>query len=273
MLGILKASSNGMGAKRPQLGVHFAPLALAAVSTVRLVNPCSPLSVCVRVALAAGLCAAAPARAGLAPEAVAQALTLATQAAQALAPRGARIQVEAGQLDARLNLAPCTTVQVFLPAGSSPWGRGRVGLRCMQGAVAWQVFLPVTVHVWATAVVASTALPAGARLDPSQLGLAEVDWAASSSAPVATLQAAQERVLNRPLLAGQALRGSDLRARQWFALGETVRIVAQGRGFAVSAEGLAMGPGVEGQPVRVRTDAGRVLVGLPTAQRLVELKL
>ena len=229
------------------------------------------------LALALAALAAAGAHAQTAPvvaaPALAQALALSNHAALALAPPGARIETEPGMLDPRLKLAPCARVQAFLPAGVLPWGSSRVGLRCLQGAVAWQVFLPVTVRVWAQAVVASAALPAGARIDGSQLTLAEVDWAATSGPPYASVHELSERVLARPVAAGQALRSGDLRARQWFAQGETVRLVAQGAGFAVSTEGQAMAAGIEGQAVRVRTESGRVVVGLPVGQRRVELSL
>ena len=209
----------------------------------------------------------------LTPEVLARATALLHQAAQAGAPRGARILALPGALDARLKLAPCSQVQPFLPAGVAVSGKSRVGLRCVQGPVAWQVFLPVTVQVWAPAVVASAPLPAGARLETSQLALAVVDWAAAPGAPQAELSALDGRVLVRPVAAGQALRPSDLRVRQWFASGDTVQFVAQGRGFSVSAEGQAMAAGLEGQPVRVRMESGRVVMGLPVGQRRVELNL
>ena len=84
-----------------------------------------------------------PADAQVSPEAVARALDLAVQAARALAPAGARVSAEAGVLDSRLQLAPCSHIDVHLPAGSTAWGRTRVGLRCTQGATAWNVSLPV----------------------------------------------------------------------------------------------------------------------------------
>lgn len=210
---------------------------------------------------------------GLAPEVLVQALQLASQAAQALAPPNARIVVLPGALDSRLTLASCEQVLPFMPAGVPPWGRSRVGLRCAKGLVAWQVYLPLTVQVWAPAPVVRAALPAGARLDASQLGLAEVDWAASSSPPAATAAELQDRQLARPVAAGQPLRTADLKSRHWFSQGDTVRIVAQSAGFAISTEGQAMGPGIEGQSVRVRIESGKVLVGQPVGDRRVELSL
>ena len=60
--------------------------------------------------LAVAACAVSPLRAQPPPvihaRALAQALALANQAAQALAPTGARIETEPGHLDPRLKLAP-----------------------------------------------------------------------------------------------------------------------------------------------------------------------
>lgn len=240
---------------------------------MRTIPPC-PTALASLAGLAVLWAAAAGAAEPAAPlgaAVLAQATALASQAARALAPRGARIEVLAGALDPRLQLAPCAQVQPFLLAGVSPWGRSRVGLRCVQGAVAWQVSLPVTVQVWAPAVIAGVPLPAGARLDPSQLTMADVDWAAATSAAHASAADLADRVLARPLAAGQAVRGSDLRARQWFGPGETVTLIARGPGFAVASEGQALGAGIEGQPVRVRTESGRVVTGLAVAERRVEL--
>ncbi|MBX3633867.1 MAG: flagellar basal body P-ring formation protein FlgA [Rubrivivax sp.] len=204
---------------------------------------------------------------------VAAALELVRTSAAALAPAGARVEAQAGALDPRLRLAPCREVQSYLPAGAPAWGRTRVALRCMDGAARWNVFLPVTVSVWAPALQLRAALPAGARIAESQLASAEVDWAAGPTPPLADPAALADRVLARPVAAGQALRQGDLQPRRWFALGDTVRIVAAGTGFRISAEGQALTPGLEGQPARVRTENGRVLTGRPVGERRLEVAL
>jgi flagella basal body P-ring formation protein FlgA len=81
------------------------------------------------------------------------------------------------------------------------------------------------------------------------------------------------RQLARPLPAGAAVRLADLKQRQWFAAGDTVQLMARGQGFSVGGEGQALGPGVEGQPVRVRTDNGRVLSGQAVGRNRVEVQL
>lgn len=213
-----------------------------------------------------------PETAALPAEAVAGALALARAAASALAPDDARVSATAGTLDARLRLAPCARIEPYLAAGQPAWGRTRVGLRCTDGPP-WRVFLPVQVHVLAPAVVLRQTLPAGARLTEEQLALADADWAAAPGAPWRDAGELAGRVLVRPLAAGQAPRPADLQPRQWFASGQMVRVVASGQGFAITTDAMALTPGIEGQPARVRTDAGRVLVGRPTAAGEVEVTL
>ena len=64
----------------------------------------------------------------------------------ALTAAGLRMEANVGALDSRLKLAPCAQVQVYLPLGSRLWGRTRVGVRCLEGAVRWNVTVPTTVN-------------------------------------------------------------------------------------------------------------------------------
>lgn len=201
---------------------------------------------------------------------------LATDSANAALAAGSppvRVEVELGQLDPRLQLAPCQQIQPYLPAGTRPIGRTRIGLRCLQGPTRWNVYLPVTVRLFAQAVVTTTPLPTGTVLQAQHLTLAEVDLAASPDPAHTVAEPLLGRTLARPLAAGDTLRRHDIKARQYFQAGDLVRIVAVGNGYAVSAEAQALGPGIEGQPARVRTESGRVLTGVPTAARRVEIAL
>lgn len=192
----------------------------------------------------------------------------------AMGPRTpVRVEVIPGTLDPRLRLAPCRRIQPFLPPGHKAWGRTRMGLRCVEGAVAWSVTLPLTVRVFAPALVAGQPLVAGTVLEAQHLQLAEVDWAAADSAAQAQPAALVGRTLARPVVAGQAVRDADLRRRQWFAMGDTVQIVAVGPGFAVSGEGVALTPGLEGQVARIRTENGRTVSGVAVGERRLEVNL
>ncbi len=184
-----------------------------------------------------------------------------------------RIEVELGQLDARLSLAPCLQIEPYIPTGVRMAGRTRIGLRCLQGSSKWNVSVPLTVKIMARALVTSTALPSGTVVRVHHLAEAEVDLAASAEPVIQEAQALVGRTLARPLAAGEAFRSADLKVRHWFAAGEVVTVVAVGAGFAVSAEGLALGPGLEGQLTRVRTESGRIVTGMPTGERRLEIAL
>ena len=194
-------------------------------------------------------------------------------AATADQPQGVRVEVKVGKLDPRLKLAPCQHIATYLPPGLPVWGATRMGLRCTQGPKLWNVSLPLQVSVYAQATVLKTALAAGTVLDASQLGQAEVDIAAAPGAAVGDPMQAVGRTLGHSLAAGATLRQNDLKARQFFAAGETVRVTALGPGWQVVTEGQAVGAGIEGQTVHVRTETGRLLNARPTGDRQVEVAL
>lgn len=184
-----------------------------------------------------------------------------------------RIEARAGQPDPRLQLAPCQAVDVYLPAGHKAWGSTRVGVRCLKGSVRWNVSLPVQVQVWAPAWRTRSTLPAGTLLAADHLERASVDWAAADTPPFADDQALLGRSLLRGLPAGHTLREVDLKRRQWFAVGDIVQVVATGPSYRVSADATALTPGIEGQAARARTESGRVVSGIATAQRRLEVPL
>lgn len=202
---------------------------------------------------------------------IAQALALTQQSVRV--PAGARVKVIPGTLDPRLKLAPCARIEPQIPPGARAWGRTRVALRCVSGPVRWQVYLPLTVQVWARAAVLATAQPAGSTLTAADLQLAEVDLAAALAPAFTAPGDLVGRTLAVALPAGATVRTDLLRQRQWFQAGETVTVVAQGQGYAVSGEAQALGNGVEGQSVRLRTDSGRIITAMPVGTRRVELPL
>lgn len=184
-----------------------------------------------------------------------------------------RAEVVVGQLDTRLRLAPCHKVEPHLPAGTRLWGRSRIGLRCVDGPTRWNVFLPVTVKAWGPAWVLRQPVASGATLTQEDAEMAEVDWAEHSSNVLASpaLWVGRQAAYNLP--AGQALRQNMLRAAPAFAAGAQVKVSSAGQGFQVVVTGEALGPGVEGQPARVRLPGGKVVSGLVRDAQTVEVGL
>lgn len=184
-----------------------------------------------------------------------------------------RIQIEVGAIDPRLRLAPCTKAEPYLPSGTRLAGATRVGLRCVQGPTAWRISVPVQVQVFGRGLVALAALPLGTVLGPQDMAVGEVDLVADPSEALRDPKLLEGRTLARPLNVGQSIRQSHLKARQWFAAGDTVKLIARGEGFSVAGQGQALTPGVEGQSARIRTEAGRIVSGMPVSERQVSMDL
>lgn len=184
-----------------------------------------------------------------------------------------RMEVSVGTLDERLRLAPCARVEPYLPVGARLWGRTRLGLRCVEGATRWNVYLPVTVKAFGPAWVLAGDVPAGAALAASDATEVEVDWAAENSPILADPSLWVGQVASRQLKAGQPLRQAMLRAPQIFQAGAQVRVIAQGQGYAISAAGQAMAAGAVGQSVRIRMDNGKIVMGIVNNDGTVTINL
>jgi flagella basal body P-ring formation protein FlgA len=172
-----------------------------------------------------------------------------------------RVEVEIGTLNKGLKLAPCDRAEPFLPGNTRLWGRANVGLRCVLGA-RWTTYVPVKISAWGPALVARVALPAGRVPRPEDFAVEEVDWAASYSAPITSRSVLQGRELTRPVSAGQPILVEYLRIAPAVRAGEPVAVRIEGRGFTIGTEAVALSSAADGQAVRVRTAAGKVLYGM-----------
>ena len=184
-----------------------------------------------------------------------------------------RMEVKLGVLDSRLRLASCARVEPYLPPGTRLWGKTRLGLRCLEGASKWNVFLPLTVKAVGKAWVVRRDVAPGAQLGVADLMQAEVDWAEEASPVAADATQWQGQVATRALTTGQVLRQNMLRPMQVFQAGTQVRVLAQGSGFQITSDGQALSAGVVGQPAKVRMDNGRVMSGTVLDARTVRLEI
>ncbi|MBT9551813.1 MAG: flagellar basal body P-ring formation protein FlgA [Hydrogenophaga sp.] len=196
--------------------------------------------------------------------------------ASAIGPDGGgplRPEVIMGSLDARLQLTPCARIEPYLPPGTRLWGRSRVGLRCLEGAVRWNVFMPVTVKAWGPGWVLKRPVAAGSVLTQEDAELAEMDWAEQ---PYAVLANPDRWVGQQAALAlqpGQALRQNMVRPVPAFGPGAQVRVSSSGAGFQVVVSGEALTAGIPGQSVRVRLGGGRVVTGTVRDGQTVDVRL
>lgn len=158
-------------------------------------------------------------------------------------------------------LPPCEAVQPFLPAGVAAWGRLSLGIRCA-GERPWTRFVTAQVSIEGRYLVAARAIPAGKAIGPEDLREASGDLTKLPR----TVGTAAELVLGMVALnaiaAGTPVRLDRIRASLVIRQGQTVRVVAQGAGFAVSTEARALAAATSGAAVQVKTVDGRTLTGI-----------
>ncbi|RPH42866.1 MAG: flagellar basal body P-ring formation protein FlgA [Burkholderiales bacterium] len=235
-------------------------------SRLRGARPASALaSALVLAAVCASASAQSPSHPALAPEQI-------RAFVERLVPAGAgRVEVQVGALDPRLQLAPCGRAEPYQLPSTRPWGRTLVGVRCLEGAT-WSVTLPVNVIVRGRALVAGEALAAGSSPSGASLRIEEAELSREPGTPVTDTAQLVGRSLIRPVAAGQVIRLEHLRITHTVAAGDPVRIQMVGQGFMIQADGQALAGAGDGQPIRVRTESGRILAGTLRG-RTVEVRI
>jgi flagella basal body P-ring formation protein FlgA len=213
---------------------------------------------------------------GQEPDYAAMALKWARTTAAASQPDPAqplRLDVSVGALDSRLRLAPCANVEPYLPPGTRLWGHSRVGLRCVDGMVKWNVSVPVTVKAFGNAWVVRAQVQAGSPVNRTDVVQVETDWAEDTNPVLIDTALWLGQTATRTLSTGQVLRAGLVRATQVFQAGSQVRVVAEGPGFQVSSDAQALSAGVVGQVARVRMDNGRITTGTVLDARTVKIDI
>ncbi|RQU95408.1 flagellar basal body P-ring formation chaperone FlgA [Burkholderia cenocepacia] len=169
-------------------------------------------------------------------------------------------------------LAACTTLEPFLPTGARLWGRTTVGVRCA-GERPWTVYLQAKVAVQATYYVAARQIAPGEPLSAADLVARDGDLTVMPLAVITDpAQAIGATALAR-ISAGLPLRQDMLKSAASVSAGQTVRVVAAGPGFTISAEGSVLANAAPGQSVRVRMGAGQIVTAIVKDAGTVEIPL
>lgn len=181
-----------------------------------------------------------------------------------------KVSVHAGAIDPNLKLAQCPDMQVFMPTGSRAWGKTSVGVRCNAPNV-WTIYVQATVNVVAQYLVAASPLAQGQTVTEQDM-IFETGDLTQLPAGVFTDQAqAVGRTVNISMSAGTVLRQELLKIAPVVQQGQTVKLLSKGKGFSVSAEGLAMAKANEGQVVQVKAASGQVVTGIARSGGQVEV--
>ncbi len=184
---------------------------------------------------------------------------------------GLRVQPEL--VDPNITVPACVggNIEISTQPGARVWGRTTLQLRCAKAG--WMVNVPINIRVFGNYVVASQYLPAGQKIEPSDIRVIEGELSSLPDDVLRAPKGAYERILSRSLQMGSPIGLNDLRETSVVKAGDPVRIVLSGRDFEVSGEGIAQTAGVVGDSVRVRLADGQVLVGTVLRPSLVRIKV
>ncbi len=180
------------------------------------------------------------------------------------------VTVEVGNLDTRLNLAACTTLEPFLPAGSHLWGKTTVGVRC-SAPQTWVIYVSGSVKIWGSYYVSAKSISQGQTISDSDISAVRGDLTTMASGIVTEASQAINHTSTMSIAAGLPLRQDSLRLQQAVLQGQVIRLVSAGNGFKVSTDAQALANASEGQIVKVKTGSGQVLSGTAKSGGIVEV--
>ena len=180
------------------------------------------------------------------------------------------VQIAVGQLDTRLNLPSCATLDAFLPGGARAWGKTTVGVRCA-APTPWTVFVTAQVKVVADYLITAHPLVAGQLVGSGDIATIRGDLATLAAGVLTDPTQALGRTVSMSVGLGSPLRQELLKSQQAVQQGQAVRLVSNGAGFNVSTEGRALNNAAAGQIAQARTPGGQVVSGVARAGGIVEV--
>ena len=169
-------------------------------------------------------------------------------------------------------LAACTNLEPFMAPGAPLWGRTTVGVRCI-GDKPWTLYVLARISVQATYYVAARQIMPGDVIQASDLLPRDGDLAVMPRAIVTDPSQAVGGVAQNRLTPGLPVRTDLIRSASAIQLGQTVKVVAEGNGFSISAGGSAMNNANAGQQVRVKMENGETVVGTASGKGVVQIPM
>lgn len=179
-------------------------------------------------------------------------------------------QIKVSPVDPQLKLANCSAIEFFLPNSSHQRGNLRLGARCSEPQP-WSIYLGASILEPRTYFVTRKALAKDHSIQATDLVASHVYDANSSAGLITDPEQITGRILTHPIAAGVALRQQDLRSEPSLQRGQTVKIIAKGKGFNVSNQGQLLSNAIAGQSVRVMTASKQIITGIARTGGIVEI--
>jgi len=181
------------------------------------------------------------------------------------------VNVSLGKIDARQRLSACTDPSAFIPQGGKIIGRTTIGFRC-NAPQQWVIYVPANVQLIGDYFVTTTVLAQGQTISSKDIKRVNGDL---STLPAGTLTS-EDQIIGRSaqsgLSIGTVLKLTNLKNLLAIQQGQSVKIVAVGRNFKVSTDGLALNNASEGQIAKAKTGSGQLISGIAKLGGFIEVQ-
>ncbi len=180
-----------------------------------------------------------------------------------------KVTLKVDEIDPRVVLAACAQLEAFIPAGASLLGRTSVGVRCNEKN-GWSLFMSATITSTMNMLVSSKPLQQGQVIGAGDFNI----QSGEISQPGIVTDEAQVvgKVIKFSIGAGQLLKQDMFRPPYVVTQGQTVQLVAQGDGFKLRSEGVAMNNAAAGQAAQVKVPSGQIISGIAQGNGSVEVQ-
>ena len=179
---------------------------------------------------------------------------------QAMPASSGRRVMDIGNLDYRLQFAPCEQALLVERRTKDRW-TGRLTLRVQcPDTPGWSIHVPVQVQLFDQVVVAKNPLPKGTLLRLQDLELQEQDVSLFHQGYFNDRKQLTGYVAKRPIRVGQVVDAAMLDPVKMVERGEQVVIKAEKPGMLVRTSGIALDAGAFGELIRVRNKKSQRVV-------------
>ncbi|HXC26342.1 MAG TPA: flagellar basal body P-ring formation chaperone FlgA [Stellaceae bacterium] len=164
------------------------------------------------------------------------------------AMHGTQGEVEVGTIDSRLRLPACSNINVDLPAANSAMMTAKV--TCPDPN--WTLYVPVHLHAWIEAVVASTNLAPNTALTASELTRGRADAFAGNGGLITDPRQAEGKILRTGVTAGAPILSLQLDLPISVHRGQRVMLTLNDPGMTIKTTATALDDGRVGDTITVQ---------------------
>ena len=169
------------------------------------------------------------------------------------AMRGTSGEAEVGTIDSRLRLEACSNIKVDLPPTNTAMMTAKVS--CQMPS--WTIYVPVRLHAWVDAVVASTNLSPNTTLTASELTRGRTDAFANQAGLMTDSRQVEGKILRVGLVAGAPILSPLLDLPIAVHRGQNVMLTLNDAEMTIKTTATALEDGRVGDSISVQNPASQ----------------